>query len=72
VRIVDAHLHLGDCRVFDADVGEQEGVGADRLMLGSDALENLPIELPKYRSLGLGAGTLERCLGGAACEVFSV
>jgi hypothetical protein len=24
VRIVDAHLHLGDCCIVDAEVGEEE------------------------------------------------
>jgi uncharacterized protein len=47
-------------------------VGAERLMLGSDALENLAIELAKYRELGLDRLTLERCLGGTAGEVFGV
>jgi predicted TIM-barrel fold metal-dependent hydrolase len=49
-----------------------EYVGPERLMLGSDALENLPIELARYRALGLDQLTLERCLGGTASEVFGI
>jgi hypothetical protein len=45
-------------------------VGCDRLMLGSDALENLPLELAKYRALGLSESELERCLAGTAAYVF--
>lgn len=47
-------------------------VGHERLMLGSDALENLPLELAKFRALGLDERALERCLGGTASEVFGV
>jgi len=47
-------------------------VGPGRLMMGSDALENLPLAIATYRSLGLRADELERCLGGTAAEVFGV
>jgi len=47
-------------------------VGPDRLMMGSDALENLPLELAKYRALGLDRARLERCLAGTAREVFKL
>jgi uncharacterized protein len=47
-------------------------VGPERLMLGSDALENIPLELAKYRALGLDDRALARCLAGTAHEVFGV
>jgi hypothetical protein len=49
-----------------------EGVGAERVMVGSDALENVPLELANYRSLALEEPALERCLGGTPDEVFRV
>lgn len=49
-----------------------DAVGPAKLMLGSDAPENLPIELAKYRSLGLDEPELERCLSGTAREVFGL
>jgi uncharacterized protein len=47
-------------------------LGPERLMLGSDALENIPLALASYRSLGLDEKSLERCLGGNATAVFGV
>jgi hypothetical protein len=49
-----------------------ERVGAERLMVGSDALENVPLELANCRSLALEESALERCLGGSPDEVFRV
>jgi hypothetical protein len=45
-------------------------LGAGRVMMGADLLSNMPIELFKYRSLGLGQDELEMCLGGTAAAVF--
>jgi predicted TIM-barrel fold metal-dependent hydrolase len=65
----NVYLETSWCSVLDlAWLVEQ--VGAERLMLGSDAIENLPLELSKYRSLGLAPDELDRCLGGTASEVF--
>jgi uncharacterized protein len=47
-------------------------LGPERLMLGSDAPENIPLALASYRSLGLDEKSLERCLGGTAAAVFGV
>jgi len=47
-------------------------VGPERVMLGSDAPENLPLELAKFRALGLAPAALERCLAGTASEVFGL
>jgi uncharacterized protein len=49
-----------------------EGVGAGRPMVGSDALESVPLELANYRPLALEEPALERCLGGTPDEVFRV
>jgi predicted TIM-barrel fold metal-dependent hydrolase len=65
------YLETSWCSILD--VGWLlEQVGPERLMLGSDAIENLPLELAKYRSLGLGPDELDRCLGGTASHVFKL
>lgn len=45
-------------------------LGADRIMFGSDAPENIPVELVKYRSLGLREENLSACLGGTAVRLY--
>jgi uncharacterized protein len=47
-------------------------LGPGRLMLGSDAVENLSVEIAKFHALGLDGVGLERCLGGTAAAVFSL
>ena len=46
--------------------------GADRVLFGSDHLTNLPVELAKYRSIGLTDEQLTKVLGGTARAVFPV
>ena len=41
-------------------------LGADRVMLGSDTLSNIPVELVKYKSIGLSEEQLDKCLGETA------
>jgi predicted TIM-barrel fold metal-dependent hydrolase len=65
----NVYLETSWCSILD--VGWLlEHLGAERLMLGSDGIANLPLELSKYRSLDLGRDELERCLGGTATQVF--
>lgn len=47
-------------------------LGADRVVFGSDHAENVPIELAKYRGLGLDAARLALVLGGNARRVFGL
>ena len=47
-------------------------LGADRVMFGSDSLTNIPVELAKYRAIGLNEDQLERVLGKTAIKVFSL
>jgi predicted TIM-barrel fold metal-dependent hydrolase len=44
--------------------------GADRVLFGSDHVTNLPVELTKYRSIGLDQQQLASVLGGTARSVF--
>jgi predicted TIM-barrel fold metal-dependent hydrolase len=44
--------------------------GAGRVLFGSDHLTNLPVELAKYRALGLNASDLDAILGGTAQTLF--
>jgi predicted TIM-barrel fold metal-dependent hydrolase len=67
----NVYLETAWCPVLDTQ-WLVDTVGADRLMLGSDAIENLALELAKYRGLRLAEGDLARCLGGTATEVFSL
>lgn len=47
-------------------------LGPERIMLGCDLVSNMPMELFKYRSLGLPADVLDRCFSGTALEVFKL
>lgn len=47
-------------------------IGAERIMFGSDMLENTPVELSKYRNMGLSREDLEHCLFGTAKEFFNL
>ena len=47
-----------------------ERFGAGRVLFGSDHLTNLPVELTKYRALGLRAHELAAVLGGTARTLF--
>ena len=44
--------------------------GADRVLFGSDHVTNLPVELTKYRSIGLTDEQRAMVLGGTAGAVF--
>jgi predicted TIM-barrel fold metal-dependent hydrolase len=46
-------------------------LGSDRLMFGSDHVTNLPVELTKYRSIGLTDDELEGVLAQTPLRVFS-
>jgi predicted TIM-barrel fold metal-dependent hydrolase len=47
-------------------------LGTGRVLWGSDHLTNLPVELTKYRSLGLSDAELANILGGTARAIFSL
>lgn len=47
-------------------------IGADRMMLGSDAAENLGVEIAKHHAIGLSEGELDQCLGATAARVFGL
>ncbi|MGI9862119.1 amidohydrolase family protein [Moorella naiadis] len=47
-------------------------IGAERVMFGSDGLENVPVELTKYRVAKLTEKQLEQCLGKTAMEIFKL
>jgi predicted TIM-barrel fold metal-dependent hydrolase len=65
------YLETSWCPVLDTATLVAE-LGAERVMFGADAPENIPIELTKFRGLGLDAKALERCLGGNATRVFGL
>ena len=47
-------------------------LGPARVMMGGDLVSNFPVELFKYRSLGLPDDVLAQCLGGTARTVFGL
>jgi predicted TIM-barrel fold metal-dependent hydrolase len=46
--------------------------GADRVMYGGDLPSNVPVELAKFRHMGLGDEDYRKCLGGTAIKVFKL
>ncbi len=67
----NVYLETSWCSILDTR-WLLDTVGAGRVMLGSDAPENLPVELAKYEALDLDEDDLARCLGGTAREVFAL
>ena len=49
-----------------------EKLGPQRVMFGTDLVINVPVELAKYRALGLPDAALEWCLGKTAAQAFSL
>lgn len=47
-------------------------LGADRLMFASDHPDNVPVELHKWRSIGLSEADLEWVLGKTLAQVYGV
>jgi predicted TIM-barrel fold metal-dependent hydrolase len=47
-------------------------LGAERVLYGSDHLNNIASELAKFTSLGLSEGDLALCLGGNAKRLFNL
>jgi predicted TIM-barrel fold metal-dependent hydrolase len=47
-------------------------VGSERMMMGSDAAENVGVEIAKHRSIGLSEAEIENCLGRTATRVFGL
>ncbi len=47
-------------------------LGPERVMLGTDLIGNVPLELAKYRSLGLADNQLAWCLEKTAASVFGI
>lgn len=47
-------------------------LGADRIMMGADLNSNLPVEIAKYKALGLAEDFLDKCLYGTAKDVFKL
>ena len=47
-------------------------LGPERVMLGTDLVNNVAVELAKYRTLGFSERELEWCLGKTAAAVFQV
>jgi predicted TIM-barrel fold metal-dependent hydrolase len=49
-----------------------ERFGAGRVMYGGDLISNVPVELAKFRSLGLSDEQYAMCMGGTVSRVFKL
>jgi len=47
-------------------------IGAERVMFGTDLPSNVPVELAKYKSIGLAEAQLEWCMHKTAEKVFRI
>jgi predicted TIM-barrel fold metal-dependent hydrolase len=47
-------------------------LGADRVLFGTDSLTNTPVELTKYRAIGISEAELKLCLGVNAANIFGL
>ncbi len=65
------YLETSWCHVEDIR-GMIARIGAGRVMMGSDGLENLPVELAKYSALGLSDETRGQVLGLTAAGLFGI
>ena len=65
----NVHLETSWTTVYDLEAMVKK-LGPERVMFGTDLVGNVPVELAKYRSLGLSEGELEWCLGKTAQNVF--
>lgn len=45
-------------------------IGPERVMLGADLPSNVPVEIAKYKALGLEPEVYAQVLGGTACKTF--
>jgi predicted TIM-barrel fold metal-dependent hydrolase len=65
------YLEPSWCPTYAA-LGMIRKLGSDRVLFGSDHLTNLPVELTKYRSIGLTEEELKAVLGETAKRVFGL
>jgi uncharacterized protein len=64
-------LETSWCRV--SDIGQMiSAVGSRKVMLGTDHPNNVPVELSKYRSLGLEEEVLTDVLDRTAAHAFGI
>lgn len=79
VYVAEAYVAASECQNIYLEPSwcpiEQVGMlirhlGAERVMFGSDLPANVPVELTKYRSLGLSEAESSACLGTTAQRVF--
>lgn len=57
---------------YDRIRGFVKAIGADRVMMGADHGENLPVEIAKFKAAGLSESDLAMCLGGSAARFFGL
>lgn len=67
----NVYLETSWCGVLDTAMMARR-IGTQRMLMGSDAAENVGIEIAKHRAIGLSDTELADCLGETAMRVFGL
>jgi predicted TIM-barrel fold metal-dependent hydrolase len=67
----NVYLETSWCGVLDTAMIARR-IGSDRMLMGSDAAENVGIEIAKHRAIGLSEHEIADCLGATATRVFGL
>jgi predicted TIM-barrel fold metal-dependent hydrolase len=67
----NVYLETSWCGVLDTAMIARR-IGTERMLMGSDAAENVGIEIAKHRAIGLSEDEVADCLGNTAMRVFAL
>jgi len=67
----NVYLETSWCGVLDTAMIARR-IGSERMLMGSDAAENVGIEIAKHRAIGLSKDQVADCLGLTAQRVFGL
>jgi len=67
----NVYLETSWCQIYDLKFILKR-LGTQKIMMGSDLPDNLPLELTKYHLIGLKGEKLEQCFYRTAAEVFKL
>jgi predicted TIM-barrel fold metal-dependent hydrolase len=64
-------LETSWCGVLETEMFARR-IGTERMLMGSDAVQNVGVEIAKHRAIGLSPEQLADCLGETARKVFKL
>jgi predicted TIM-barrel fold metal-dependent hydrolase len=67
----NVYLETSWCGVLDTAMIARR-IGSQRMLMGSDAAENVGIEIAKHHAIGLSEDEIADCLGDTAARVFGL